>query len=309
VSNYELDLSNQDLSGWDLSDANLKDAVLRGTRLLGAKIKPNRLLKAKFWKEAELDDDLRRKALNLEWVQEHAYANFLKKVDDFGFSAKTYQGLASDNIIYVGDLLQKSETELLRTPNFGRKSLNEVKEALAPMGLHLGMEVPNWPPENIEELVDGLEDERGKGHAESYGYMLDTNVFYRVAEGVLPIEALNGRRLFVTDEVLAELSGTGAPTLRENLLRAVSDLAATTLPTPTSNWNDTVLGEDRWSAEDRLWLIKRVGAGIHSLQAAIVGRLVLVTDDKKLAQMMRAAGGAVVASADLLKPDARGSAL
>jgi DNA-directed RNA polymerase subunit alpha len=47
---------------------------------------------------------------------------------------------------------------MLRTPNFGRKSLNEIKEVLAQMGLYLGMEIPNWPPENIEELVKRLEE-------------------------------------------------------------------------------------------------------------------------------------------------------
>ena len=50
-------------------------------------------------------------------------------------------------------LILKSESEMLRTPNFGRKSLNEIKEVLAQMGLHLGMHIPNWPPENIEELA------------------------------------------------------------------------------------------------------------------------------------------------------------
>ncbi|MGW8206829.1 MAG: DNA-directed RNA polymerase subunit alpha C-terminal domain-containing protein, partial [Hyphomicrobiaceae bacterium] len=49
--------------------------------------------------------------------------------------------------------------EMLRTPNFGRKSLNEIKEVLASMGLHLGMEVPNWPPDNIEELAKRFEDQ------------------------------------------------------------------------------------------------------------------------------------------------------
>ena len=58
-----------------------------------------------------------------------------------------------------GDLIQKTEAEMLRTPNFGRKSLNEIKEVLASMGLHLGMEVPNWPPDNIEELAKRYEDQ------------------------------------------------------------------------------------------------------------------------------------------------------
>ena len=50
--------------------------------------------------------------------------------------------LKNDNIDYIGDLVQKTEAEMLRTPNFGRKSLNEIKEVLVQMGLHLGMEVP-----------------------------------------------------------------------------------------------------------------------------------------------------------------------
>ena len=64
----------------------------------------------------------------------------------------------NDNIIYIGDLVQKSEAEMLRTPNFGRKSLNEIKEVLGLMGLHLGMDVIGWPPENIESLARTLED-------------------------------------------------------------------------------------------------------------------------------------------------------
>ena len=67
--------------------------------------------------------------------------------------------LKNDNIIYIGDLVQKTEAEMLRTPNFGRKSLNEIKEVLASMGLRLGMDIPGWPPENIEEMAKKLEQE------------------------------------------------------------------------------------------------------------------------------------------------------
>jgi DNA-directed RNA polymerase subunit alpha len=55
--------------------------------------------------------------------------------------------------------VQKSEAEMLRTPNFGRKSLNEIKEVLQQMGLHLGMGIPEWPPDNIDELAKQLETE------------------------------------------------------------------------------------------------------------------------------------------------------
>ena len=82
----------------------------------------------------------------------------LKKVDELELSVRSANCLKNDNIVYIGDLIQKSEAEMLRTPNFGRKSLNEIKEVLAQMGLHLGMEVQNWPPENIEELAKRYED-------------------------------------------------------------------------------------------------------------------------------------------------------
>jgi DNA-directed RNA polymerase subunit alpha len=83
----------------------------------------------------------------------------LKKVDELELSVRSANCLKNDNIIYIGDLVQKTEAEMLRTPNFGRKSLNEIKEVLASMGLRLGMEIPGWPPENIEEMAKRLEQE------------------------------------------------------------------------------------------------------------------------------------------------------
>jgi DNA-directed RNA polymerase subunit alpha len=84
--------------------------------------------------------------------------NLLRKVDELELSVRSANCLKNDNIIYIGDLVQKSEADMLRTPNFGRKSLNEIKEVLSQMGLHLGMEIPNWPPENIEDLAKKLEE-------------------------------------------------------------------------------------------------------------------------------------------------------
>jgi DNA-directed RNA polymerase subunit alpha len=83
----------------------------------------------------------------------------LKKVDELELSVRSANCLKNDNIIYIGDLVQKTESEMLRTPNFGRKSLNEIKEVLSQMGLRLGMEIPGWPPENIEEMAKKLEQE------------------------------------------------------------------------------------------------------------------------------------------------------
>jgi len=84
--------------------------------------------------------------------------NLLRKVDELELSVRSMNCLKNDNIIYIGDLVQKTEPEMLRTPNFGRKSLNEIKEVLSSMSLYLGMEVPNWPPDNISELSKKLED-------------------------------------------------------------------------------------------------------------------------------------------------------
>lgn len=84
--------------------------------------------------------------------------NLLRKVEELELSVRSANCLKNDNIIYIGDLVQKTEAEMLRTPNFGRKSLNEIKEVLAQMGLHLGMDIPAWPPENIEDLAKKLED-------------------------------------------------------------------------------------------------------------------------------------------------------
>jgi len=82
----------------------------------------------------------------------------LRKVDELELSVRSANCLKNDNIVYIGDLIQKTEAEMLRTPNFGRKSLNEIKEVLASLGLHLGMDVPDWPPDNIEELAKKFDE-------------------------------------------------------------------------------------------------------------------------------------------------------
>ena len=84
--------------------------------------------------------------------------NLLRKVDELELSVRSANCLKNDNIVYIGDLVQKSEQEMLRTPNFGRKSLNEIKEVLTAMGLALGMSVTGWPPENVEDLAKRLEE-------------------------------------------------------------------------------------------------------------------------------------------------------
>ena len=74
----------------------------------------------------------------------------LRPVDDLELTVRSANCLKAESIFYIGDLVQRSENELLRTPNLGRKSLNEIIEVLNNEGLDLGMKVDNWPPDNFE---------------------------------------------------------------------------------------------------------------------------------------------------------------
>ncbi|PLX71752.1 MAG: DNA-directed RNA polymerase subunit alpha [Azoarcus sp.] len=76
----------------------------------------------------------------------------LRPVDDLELTVRSANCLKAENIYYIGDLIQRTETELLKTPNLGRKSLNEIKEVLATRGLTLGMKLENWPPAGLEKL-------------------------------------------------------------------------------------------------------------------------------------------------------------
>jgi DNA-directed RNA polymerase subunit alpha len=76
----------------------------------------------------------------------------LRPVDDLELTVRSANCLKAENIYYIGDLIQRTETELLKTPNLGRKSLNEIKEVLASRGLTLGMKLENWPPLGLEKV-------------------------------------------------------------------------------------------------------------------------------------------------------------
>ena len=84
--------------------------------------------------------------------------HFKRPISELSLSGRTFSTLVRMGIKTIGDVVQKSEVEFLRTPNFGRKSLNEIKEVLNTMSLYLGMEIPNWPPDNIAELSKKLEE-------------------------------------------------------------------------------------------------------------------------------------------------------
>ena len=80
----------------------------------------------------------------------------LRPVDDLELTVRSANCLKVENIYYIGDLIQRTEAELLRTPNLGRKSLNEIKEVLAARELTLGMKLDNWPPVNLENLTKDI---------------------------------------------------------------------------------------------------------------------------------------------------------
>ena len=82
--------------------------------------------------------------------------NLLKSIDELELSVRSYNCLKNEDIFYIGDLVIKSEAEMLKTANFGRKSLNELKDNLKNMNLKFGTVIPNWPPANIEALKKKL---------------------------------------------------------------------------------------------------------------------------------------------------------
>jgi len=75
----------------------------------------------------------------------------IRPVDDLELTVRSANCLKAENIYYIGDLIQRTEVELLKTPNLGKKSLTEIKDVLATKGLSLGMRLDNWPPAQIKE--------------------------------------------------------------------------------------------------------------------------------------------------------------
>jgi DNA-directed RNA polymerase subunit alpha len=126
---------------------NPEDAIA-----MSAKILQDQLQKfINFEEETDEDEDSIEQQLPFN-------SNLLRKVEDLELSVRSMNCLKGDNIVYIGDLVQKTENEMLRTPNFGRKSLNEIKEVLSQMGLYLGMQINGWPLENMEEASRHVHD-------------------------------------------------------------------------------------------------------------------------------------------------------
>ena len=98
---------------------------------------------------ADLEDT---NVVPVEQKQMPVAPELMRPVDDLELTVRSANCLKAENIYYIGDLIQRTETELLKTPNLGRKSLNEIKEVLASRGLSLGMKLENWPPAGLEKL-------------------------------------------------------------------------------------------------------------------------------------------------------------
>jgi hypothetical protein len=99
----------------------------------------------------------------LYWITPvHINFDLLRKITELQLSPNSVRMLQNDNIVFVGDLVQKTEAAIMWSPDFERALLNEIKEALANIGLHLGMAISDWPPENIEYAMQQLKmmDER-----------------------------------------------------------------------------------------------------------------------------------------------------
>ena len=78
--------------------------------------------------------------------------NLFRKIDDLELSVRSLNCLKNDGVEYIGDLVKKQETDMMKTPNFGRKSLNELKRMLNDMNLSFGMDI-EWPPKNLQEIL------------------------------------------------------------------------------------------------------------------------------------------------------------
>ncbi|CAA9890024.1 RNA polymerase, alpha subunit [Candidatus Methylobacter favarea] len=96
----------------------------------------------------KVNDELTEEEIQVEEVFEPV---LLRPVDDLELTVRSANCLKAENIFYIGDLIQRTEVELLKTPNLGKKSLTEIKDILALKGLSLGMRLENWPPENLSD--------------------------------------------------------------------------------------------------------------------------------------------------------------
>ena len=95
--------------------------------------------------------DLETEEEAVEDEEDQIDPTLLRPVDELELTVRSANCLKAEEVMYIGDLVQKTEVELLRTPNLGKKSLTEIKEILESNGLSLGMKLENWPPSNLAQ--------------------------------------------------------------------------------------------------------------------------------------------------------------
>jgi DNA-directed RNA polymerase subunit alpha len=131
---------------WTDGSLNPEEAVAHAAKILKDQL--SIFITFEEEEEAEIsypEDEEEKEALN---------ENLLRSVDELELSVRSANCLKHANIKLIGDLVQKTEAEILATKNFGRKSLNEIKDILSEMGLSLGMRLDNWPPKKSEEEME-----------------------------------------------------------------------------------------------------------------------------------------------------------
>jgi DNA-directed RNA polymerase subunit alpha len=134
------------LEVWTDGSLNPEEAVAHAAKIL----KDQLLIFITFEEEEEAEISYPEDEEEKETFNE----NLLRSVDELELSVRSANCLKHANIKLIGDLVQKTEAEILATKNFGRKSLNEIKEILTEMGLSLGMKLDNWPPKKSEEEME-----------------------------------------------------------------------------------------------------------------------------------------------------------
>jgi DNA-directed RNA polymerase subunit alpha len=134
------------LEVWTDGSLNPEEAVAHSAKIL----KDQLSIFITFEEEEETEVSYSEGEEEKEGVNE----NLLRSVDELELSVRSANCLKHANIKLIGDLVQKTEAEILATKNFGRKSLNEIKDILTEMGLNLGMKLDNWPPKKSEEEME-----------------------------------------------------------------------------------------------------------------------------------------------------------
>ena len=134
---HETEFDRLIMEVWTDGSVKPDDAVAYAAKIL----KDHMSIFINFEEEPEVEEEAK-----VDVEKEKMYTNLMKSVDDLELSVRSQNCLKNVNIKTIGELVQKTEAEMLKTKNFGRKSLNEIKEILTSMGLTLGMKLEEWPP-------------------------------------------------------------------------------------------------------------------------------------------------------------------